>query len=185
MGLIGRPKISVTNYQPTLHTVPEERRPQLRYDRNLKSHITHTFSTHLRSSCGPSTCLPSTATNYHLYSGLHSFVHTLLSLCFQVVITVDGGEIFTVGIMGSRLLSWAPTAYVNTLPNLISCVAYQTVEICLPNLSLIFVCHTLVRIQTSDKVYRNVYHKMATGSHFSMQFYDSYHIKISCRVKKI
>jgi len=92
---------------------------------------------------------------------------------------------FILGTMGSRLLPWAPTTHVHTFPNLIPCVAYQTVEICLPNFSLIFVCHTLVMIQTSDKVYRNVYHKMATGSHFSMQFYDSYNIKISCRVKKI
>ena len=116
----------------------------------------------------------------------HSFcLHTLLCLCVQVVITVDGGEIFFVGTMRSRLLPWAPTTHVHTFRNLISCVAYQTVESCLPNLSLIFVCHTLVTIQTSDKVYRNLCHKMTIGSHFSMQFYDSYHIKVSCRMKKI
>jgi hypothetical protein len=75
---------------------------------------------------------------------------------------------------GSRLLTWAPTIHVHSFPNLISCVAYQTVEVCLPNLSLIFVCLTLVMIQASDKVYRSLYHKMATGSHFSIPFNDSY-----------
>jgi len=91
MGLIGHPKVSVTNYQPTLHNVPEERGPQLHHDRNLKSHITQTFSTHLLSSCSPSFCLSSTPTNYHLYSGLHSvctffsvYVFRLLLLLMDV-----------------------------------------------------------------------------------------------------
>ena len=99
----------------------------------------------------------------------------LLCLCVQVVITVDGAEIFIVGKMGSRLLTWASTTHVHSFPTLVSNVAYQTAEVCLPNLSLIFVYHTLEMIQTADKVYRNLYHKIATGSHFSMQFYDSYH----------
>jgi hypothetical protein len=37
VGLIGCPKMSVPTYQPTLHNVPEENRPQLQWSGNLKS----------------------------------------------------------------------------------------------------------------------------------------------------
>jgi len=36
--MTGHTKMLVSNYQPTLHYIPEEQRPQLHCSRSLKSH---------------------------------------------------------------------------------------------------------------------------------------------------
>jgi hypothetical protein len=117
MELIGHPEISVTNYQPTLHNVPEERGLQLHCDRDLKFHITQTFSTHLLSNCSPSLCLPATPTNYHLYSGLHS-VCTFFSVCVFMLLLL---------LMDVRYLLWVQ--WVTDLGSYYTCTFF-----CQPNI---------------------------------------------------